>query len=162
MRRAHIGSQGEVGGKVKAPAHLGTLADQQGAKPKPTRLDAMAGKENRRRDNEAKLREWRKAVDARDGKQGFKCRWSGKPLARTLELRPDRAERHHLEPRANRKTRYDVRNGVLCSLETHERFEHNLLQIVDGKTFVVDGRAYWDADHKLKVLDVVAGISRWV
>jgi hypothetical protein len=148
---------------MKAPSHLQTLAESQaGAAPKPTKLDALQRKDASRNLNETKLRAWRKAVDARDAKNGFVCRWSGKKLARTTTQQPDRAERHHIEPRINKKTRYDVRNGLLVSLESHQRFQQHELKIIEGQAFEIDGRAYWDANGPLKVMDVEAGVSRWI
>lgn len=132
------------------------------AEPKPTKRDALLMKEAHRQLRSRQDAAWRKAVDARDARHGFVCRWSGKKLARTLELRPDRAERHHLESRTNRKTRWDVRNGFLCAYAVHLRLEAHTLQIVAGQAFTVDGRAYWDANHPLLIRDVETGERRWV
>lgn len=149
---------------MKAPDSLGTLQDQ-GRKDltKPTKRDALLAKDAARTARRMSEAIWRKAVDARDAKDGFVCRWSGKKIARTIELRPDRAERHHLESRRNRSTRFDVRNGILVSLSTHQRFEAHELTVIAGQTFhAADGNQYWNADAPLQVLDASTGITRWI
>jgi hypothetical protein len=107
-----------------------------------TRLDrAIASKAARLLDVQ-KLRVWAKAVKDRD-------RWTdrntGRRVLSTRQLDPLRAEAHHIEPKDNKATRYDVRNGVTLSFDTHERVEHHQLRIEGTVYFRVKGARYIDA-----------------
>lgn len=147
---------------MKAPDHLPTLAGRTfTAKDlaKPSKVDRIVATGKARKLDEKELDTWRKAVRKRDR---LTDRYTGKKVVVTLEPIPEQAQCHHVEPRENRDTRYDVRNGLLVSLLTHARFEVGNLSIVDGQTFVVNGRAYWDCSQKVKVLDKSTGISRWI
>src|SRR4051812_7091461 len=93
---------------------LPTLAQQQAtprATPKhqlETKLDrAIASKAARLLDAK-KLRTWARDVKERDR---WKDRKTGRRVRRCLELDPDRAEAHHIEPKENMSVRYDIRNG---------------------------------------------------
>lgn len=88
-----------------------------------------------------KLREWAYAVKERDH---WKDRKTGVRVRRTRDLDPLRAEAHHIEPRENRDTRYDVRNGICLSLDTHEAVEHNRLKIEGTVWFTKNGCRYID------------------
>lgn len=89
-----------------------------------------------------KLRQWAAAVKDRDH---WKDRKTGKRVTKTLALDPDRAEAHHIEPKENRATRYDVRNGLTLSLDTHLAVELGRYRI-EGTVFFVapDGCRYID------------------
>jgi hypothetical protein len=140
--------------KLTAPAHLGTLADQGGASPKPSRLDRLGAKEDARKIRVAKDAAFRKAVIARDCAKGLVDRITGQKMARTMEARPDRLEVHHLEGRRNQATRYDPRNGIAVRLDTHLLLTAHEIKVVAGRTFVAsDGIGYWDADYPLTILD---------
>lgn len=133
---------------MRTIADLPTLAEQQAtprATPKhklETKLDrAIANKDARLLDAK-KLREWAAAVKTRDQ---WKDRKTGVRLRRCLELDPLRAEAHHIEPRANKVTRYDIRNGLTLSYELHARVERGEYRI-DGTAWFTgaDGCRYID------------------
>lgn len=97
------------------------------------------------------LAQWAKAVKARDK---WRDRKTGFRVVQTLELVPNRAEAHHVEPRSNYDTRYDVRNGLTLSFETHDKVEHNELKIIGTKFFIVNGKKYIDCTHKVRFVKV--------
>ena len=113
----------------------------------PTKLDRAIERKATKRDDDAKLAAWALAVKERDG---WKCRKTKKKLTRTRRLDPLRAEAHHIEPRANEATRYDVRNGITLSAVVHEAVEHNKLRIVGTMWFVIAGKRYIDARFPVK------------
>jgi hypothetical protein len=88
-----------------------------------------------------KLEAWAFAVKTRDR---WKDRRTGVRVSRTRQLDPLRAEAHHIASRDDRAVRYDVRNGLCLSLESHEAIEHNRLIIVGTKWFVKAGVRYID------------------
>lgn len=103
---------------------LPTLSEQQ-ARPRATyktstRLQRAIAKKAARLDDAKKLAAWAKAVKDRDQ---WKDRRTGVPVRRTRELDPRRAEAHHLVSRDDRAVRYDVRNGICLSFETHDLVE---------------------------------------
>jgi hypothetical protein len=107
-----------------------------------TKLDrAIASKAARLKD-ERLLRQWAFAVKDRDKWRDQK---TGKRVRRCLELDPDRAEAHHIEPKANWATRYDIRNGVTLSYATHAQVERGDYRIEGTAWFVIDGVRYIDA-----------------
>lgn len=107
-----------------------------------TKLDrAIASKAERLLD-ERKLRAWALAVKHRDQ---WKDQKTGKRVRKCLELDPDRAEAHHIEPKSNWTTRYDIRNGVTLSYENHARVERGDYRIDGTAWFVIDGVRYIDA-----------------
>jgi hypothetical protein len=110
-----------------------------------TRLDrAIANKTARLRD-ERELRQWAFKVKERDR---WIDRYTGRRVRRCLELDPDRAEAHHIEPKANRVTRYDVRNGVTLSYENHAKVERGDYRIEGTAWFRgTDGCRYIDGTH---------------
>lgn len=126
-------------------AQLLTLAQVQAVRrsgPKPsTKLDRAIANKTARLDDATQLRVWALAVKTRDQ---WKDRKTGVRVLRTLTLDPLRAEAHHIEPKGNRATRYDVRNGICLSLETHLRVEQNRLRIVGSRFFVKGGVRYID------------------
>ena len=91
-----------------------------------------------------KLRIWSHAVKERDH---WKDRRTGCRVHRTRQLDPLRAEAHHIEPKDNLDTRYDVRNGVTLSLETHEAVSHNRLKIEGTVWFRKHGCRYIDGTY---------------
>lgn len=82
-----------------------------------TKLDrAIASKASRLTDAQ-QLVAWAFAVKTRDQ---WRDRCTGRRLLRTRSLDPLRAEAHHIVDRSDRAVRYDVRNGLCLSLQTHE------------------------------------------
>lgn len=114
-----------------------------------TKLDRAVEKKAAKREDDQKLAVWAKAVKERDG---WKDRYTGKKVKRTRELDPLRAEAHHVEPRENKGTRYDVRNGLCLSFATHDAIEMNRLQIVGTKFFQLNGYRYIDCTAPVKFL----------
>lgn len=109
-----------------------------------TKLDrAIASKVARLLDAK-KLRIWATAVKERDY---WKDRKTGVRVRRTRDLDPLRAEAHHIEPKENRDTRYDVRNGVTLSFENHEHVTHNRLTIEGTVWFRKNGCRYIDGTY---------------
>lgn len=125
---------------------LPTLAEQgRCAKAKheiPTRLEERQAKRN---DDSKAEDAWRKAIWKRD--KG-KCRWCRRECLKTLELRPERGECHHVTPRENRATRWDARSSLLVCLACHQRLTGKVggerFVVVAAKTFTVDGVQYPD------------------
>jgi hypothetical protein len=133
--------------------NLPTLAEMQSQRRAlrkdqiPTRLDAR--KEDDRIDH-SKLDKWRKEIHARDGNR---CRYSRVKVERTLRLQPNRCECHHIEPRSNKITRYDRRNGLQVSFMVHERIERGDLRLIGTRFFQADdGSSYINADFPIIVL----------
>lgn len=133
--------------------NLPTLSDrsrERYATPKrqlATKLDRAVEKKAAKREDERKLAVWALAVKIRDG---FKDRKTGQKLKRTHELDPLRAEAHHIVSRDDAAVRYDVRNGVTLSFQTHDAVERNTLRIVGTKVFKVNGTPYIDANFPVK------------
>lgn len=124
-----------------------TLAQQQ-ATPRAQRKDQLETKLDRAIANKAarllderKLRQWAFAVKDRDQ---WRDRKTGRRVLRTLALDPDRAEAHHVEPKGNWATRYDVRNGLTLSYETHAKVERGDYRIEGTAWFTIDGTRYID------------------
>ncbi len=156
---AIIGDQAEA--KIERFAHLPTLAEMN-AKPRavpkftPTRHVAKAGvqtplerereKLRKRAGDRTKLQAWANKVKDRDE---WKDRHDGLPVLRTNALCERRGEAHHIVPKADKAVRYDVRNGICLSYDTHARVEANELTIIGTKFFEVDGRRYIDATHRV-------------
>lgn len=109
------------------------------------------------REDARKLALWRQRIQQRDG---LKCRYSGKPVKKTLKLVLDRAEAHHLAPRGNFETRYDVRNGLILSYHVHEQVERHDLRIEGTKFFMVNGQRYINASAKVRFVNAVTGEVR--
>ncbi len=128
--------------------NLPTMAEvnqQRRAVPKheiPTRLQE---KTDERRDEKKAEERWRKELWARD--KGH-CRWCKRKVVKTLELLPERGERHHVVPRENRVTRWDARAALLVCLACHQRLTGKVggerFVVVASKTFTVDGVQYPD------------------
>jgi hypothetical protein len=132
-------------------ARLPTLAACRAtpcATPKPsTRLARAIAKKAARLDDAKKLRAWAKAVKERDR---WKDRHTDSRVRSTRELDPLRAEAHHIISKDDRAVRYDVRNGICLSLETHDLVERHVLRIEGTACFEVDGVRYIDATHPVR------------
>src|SRR6185436_9474242 len=128
--------------------HLATLAELHAkprAIPKPaTKLArAIANKAKRLLDAQ-QLRAWALAVKTRDQ---WTDRRTGKRVVSARRLDPDRAEAHHLEPRENQATRYDVRNGICLSFATHFAVTHCVYRIEGTAWFTLGGVKYIDGTY---------------
>lgn len=107
-----------------------------------TKLDRAVANKADRLEDERKLRRWAFAVKTRDR---WKDRKTGRRVLRTLSLDADRAEAHHIEPKGNWVTRYDLRNGVTLSYENHEQVERGVYRIEGTEFFTAeDGCRYID------------------
>ena len=130
---------------------LGEMQRQRTAKPKgaePSRLQRkVAEARDERKDEDA----WRKAIWTRD--KGA-CRWCKRAVVRSLELRPDRGECHHVVPRENRVTRWDPRAALLACAACHERLTGKVggerFVVVASRVFAVDGVEYPDCRHSVQ------------
>lgn len=94
-----------------------------------------------------KLYQWAQAVKKRD--QWFD-RYDGRPVLKAAEMHPRRAEAHHVVSRSDKAVRYDIRNGITLSLETHALVEDGKLEIIGTKFFTVGGTRYIDATFDVK------------
>lgn len=84
-------------------------------KPQPRIVD----KHQARRDAEKAASEFRLAVQKRDG---MKCRVCGRKVIRTLELRPERSEVHHLRGRnVAPEDRYNVDQAIQTCAMCHAK-----------------------------------------
>lgn len=107
-----------------------------------TKLDrAIASKAARLLDAK-QLRAWAFAVKDRDR---WKDRKTGARVHASRQLDPLRAEAHHIVSKDDHAVRYDVRNGVCLSLETHAAVECHRLRIVGSVFFLKGGTRYIDA-----------------
>jgi hypothetical protein len=133
-------------GKRSRRELLQTLAElravpQSIPKPSTKLARAVANKAARLLDAK-KLRDWAKAVKDRDQ---WKDRKTGRRVLSTRSLDPDRAEAHHIEPKATWATRYDVRNGICLSYAMHDAVERYVYRIEGTVFFRKDGATYIDA-----------------
>jgi hypothetical protein len=80
----------------------------------------------------------------------WKDRRTGHIVRSTRTLDPCRAEAHHIISKDDRAVRYDVRNGICLSLETHDLVERHVLRIEGTAWFEVDGVRYIDATHPVR------------
>lgn len=110
-----------------------------------TKLDRAIANKAERLEDERKLRAWALAVKHRDQ---WKDQKTGRRVLRTLSLDPDRAEAHHVEPKSNYVTRYDVRNGLTLSYENHAKVERGDYRIEGTAWFTgEDGGRYIDCTY---------------
>lgn len=109
-----------------------------------SRLDRAIASRTRRLADARQLRAWALAVKTRDQ---WRDRKTNARLRRCLDLDPTRAEAHHIEPKATRATRYDVRNGITLSLALHEEVELGRYRIEGTQFFTIDGHRFIDATH---------------
>lgn len=122
-------------GQVNAHPHATPKAQLE------TTLDRAIANKAARLLDAAKLRTWAAAVKTRDE---WKDRKTGVKVRSTRTLDPLRAEAHHIEPRANKATRYDVRNGVTLAFENHFKVERGDYRIEGTKWFRKAGQTYID------------------
>lgn len=127
---------------------LRTVAETN-AHPRPqpkryTKLERAIVKKAARLLDARKLRAWAAAVKDRDQ---WKDRKTGVRVRSTRQLDPLRAEAHHIEPKANWATRYDIRNGITLSFEHHFDVEHHKYRIDGTVWFVKDGCRYIDGTY---------------
>lgn len=129
-------------------ADLPTLADRPrpNLQKGPTRVEAKAAKD---KGADKAAEEFRAAVWKRDG---GKCRCCGRTVVKSLELRPDRGEVHHVSPRSKEKALLtDPRNGILvCALPCHQDLTHHELSIVAKASgmFTLSGKSYINASSR--------------
>lgn len=105
----------------------------------PTKLDRAIASKAARLLDKRRLDAWAFAVKTRDR---WRDRRTGIRVSRTRSLDPLRAEAHHIASKDDRAVRYDVRNGLCLSLETHDAIERNRLVIVGTKHFWKRGVRY--------------------
>ena len=119
--------------------------------PKPS-ASRLRSKMANKKEDAKRLSAWRQVVYLRD--EG-KCRCCG---CATIKLRvgilfAQRAECHHVEPRVNRATRYETRNGLLLCYSCHSRVtgKVNNKHHIKGTAwfFGTDGRRYVNCNHKV-------------
>lgn len=117
----------------------------------PSKMDRAEAKKKAAALDERKLAAWAKKVKERDE---WKDRYTGrkvKSVRETLTVtHPDAGHAHHVEPRENEDTRYDVRNGLCLSAKTHDLVERNKLRIVGTRWFRINGRRYIDCRYSVK------------
>lgn len=129
-------------GRLDRLRTLAELSAKPRAIPKPaTKLErAIANKAKRLLDAKL-LREWAHNVKTRDQ---WKDRRTGATVRSTRQLDPLRAEAHHLEPKENKATRYDVRNGICLSFSSHF--------LVTTFKYRIEGTA-WFTTHGCRYID---------
>ena len=91
-----------------------------------------------------KLREWATAVKDRDLWTDRKTR---QRVHRTRALDPLRAEAHHLVSKDDPAVRYDVRNGICLSMQTHLEVSLGRYRIDGTVFFRKNGARYIDGTH---------------
>jgi hypothetical protein len=104
-----------------------------------TKLDRAIAKKAARLDDATKLRKWATAVKERDQ---WTDRKTGKRVKSTRQLDPLRAEAHHIISKDDWAVRYDIRNGICLSFETHFLVEHHKLRIEGTVFFKKHGATY--------------------
>ena len=109
-----------------------------------SKLDRAIARKVARLLDAKKLRVWALQVKERDY---WKDRKTGVRVRRTRDLDPLRAEAHHIEPRENPDTRYDIRNGITLALHNHELVTHNHYRIEGTVWFTVKGCRYIDGTY---------------
>ena len=123
--------------------------------PKPSASRFRSKMANKKEDAK-KLKAWRHAVNLRD--EG-RCRCCGTRTICVGWLHPRRAECHHVEPRANRVTRYETRNGLLLCRSCHERVTGKVngkLHIHGTARFIgSDLRGYIDCERQVHFREAV-------
>lgn len=103
------------------------------------------------KDDARKLEAWKSAVRKRD--KG-RCRVCEVKTVKTLEADPKRGEAHHIKTRADKRVRYDLRNGLHVCLKCHQRLEGRgkKLHVIGtaAQMFTVDGKTYLNGDKRLR------------
>jgi len=121
------------------------MSDARLAHPKgSTKLDrAIANKAARLADKKA-LEVWSRAVKDRDR---WTDRKTGVKVRSTRQLDPLRAEAHHLVSKDDKAVRYDVRNGICVSLQTHLQVTLGRYRIEGTVFFRKGGARYIDGTY---------------
>ena len=110
--------------------------------PKPrTKLERAIANKAKRLLDAKRLRQWALDVKTRDH---WKDQKTGQRVHSSRSLDPLRAEAHHIEPKATRAVRYDIRNGVTLSLATHLAVEAGVYRIEGTVFFLKDGQHFID------------------
>lgn len=134
--------------RVEQLPTLTTLSARPRSGPKPsTRLARAIERKAKRLDDQKQLLAWAKAVKDRDH---YKDRRTGVRVRVTRDLDPLRAEAHHVVSRDDWAVRYDVRNGICLSFETHDLVERGVLKIVGTVFFRKGGTRYIDARYPVR------------
>ncbi len=127
---------------------LRTLAESHAvprAQPKRyTKLERAIAKKAARLLDKQKLDVWARAVKDRDQWQDRK---TGVRVKSTRQLDPLRAEAHHIVSKDDQAVRYDVRNGICLSFETHFLVEHHRYRIEGTVWFYKGGSKYIDGTY---------------
>ncbi len=127
---------------------LGEMRAKRLACPKgPSRLERAKAKQQADKEDERKLRDWARRVKVRDE---YTDRLIGGRAVKTAAAHPQRAEAHHIAGRADWDVRYDVRNGITVTWETHEAIESGKLEVIGTRFFTVNGKRYIDGTHPVK------------
>ena len=136
---------------IRSLGTLGSRTFRPGAlmkKPAPiAKLERSVSKKQADDKDARELAAWSLAVRTRDK---FTDRFTGKkvqPAKQVGVTHPDCGHAHHVEPRENRDTRTDRRNGLTVSFATHQRLEANELKVVGTKYFTKNGKKYLNCDH---------------
>jgi len=108
-----------------------------------TRLDRAIATKAARLTDAKRLRIWAAAVKDRDL---WKDRKTGVTVRRTRTLDPLRAEAHHIVSRDDAAVRYDVRNGVCLSMQTHLEVSLGRYRIEGTVWFRKGGARYINAN----------------
>lgn len=128
--------------------NLPTLADRgRCAEPKPSRLDRLDDRIDKKRDHERNAAKFRSGVIKRDG---HVCRCCGCKVIRTMELVANRLEVHHIYGRGA-AFRFLVRCALVLCFRCHERVTgtvNDKLKLVGTEFTTVDGRRCIDAGVK--------------
>lgn len=77
-------------------------------------------------------------------------RLTRRKVKKTIALDPLRGEVHHVVSRDDRAVRYDRRNLLLLSLETHGRVERHELRIVGTHWFTINGKTYVNTEYPVR------------
>jgi hypothetical protein len=109
-----------------------------------TKLDRAIATKAARLEDAKKLREWASAVKDRDQ---WRDRKTGVKVRSTRQLDPLRAEAHHIVSKDDHAVRYDIRNGLCLSFETHFLVEHFKYRIEGTAFFTVGGCQYIDGTY---------------
>lgn len=123
--------------------------------PQPKGVSRLEQKILRERAEFLQREHWKRAVWDRD--EG-KCRSCGVRCVKVRELHPRRGECHHVEPRANRATRWNLRNGLLVCAGCHQRITgavNDKLVIQGDHYFTVGGQRYLDASWPVRFMEVL-------
>lgn len=115
--------------------------DRAQPKPDTSSLTRSIARKGARRLDRDRLIVWAQTVKDRDRWRDRKTRQRVYP---TDVVDPLRAEAHHIEPKADKRVRYDPRNGVCLSLATHALVTSGILRIEGTAWFRVKGQRYID------------------